>query len=59
MTHRRLPIGLQIFRKIREGDYYYVDKTGVALRLIEDGTHYFLSRLRRYRKRLMKRHARL
>jgi hypothetical protein len=48
----RLPIGIQTFRKIREGDYYYVDKTGFALRLIEEGTHYFLSRPRRFGKSL-------
>ena len=24
---RKLPIGIQTFRKIREGGYYYVDKT--------------------------------
>ena len=43
MTRRALPIGIQTFRTIREGDFYYVDKTGFALRLIAEGTHYFLS----------------
>ena len=53
MTDRkRLPIGIQTFAKIREGNYYYVDKTGYALRLIESGTHYFLSRPRRFGKSL-------
>ena len=52
MSRRRLPIGIQTFREIREGDYYYVDKTGFALRLIEEGTHYFLSRPRRFGKSL-------
>ena len=52
MTRKRLPIGIQTFRKIREGDYYYVDKTGFALRLIEEGSHYFLSRPRRFGKSL-------
>ena len=52
MTRKRLPIGIQTFRKIREDDCYYVDKTGFALRLIEDGTHYFLSRPRRFGKSL-------
>jgi hypothetical protein len=52
MSRRRLPIGIQTFRKIREGDCYYVDKTGFALRLIEEGTHYFLSRPRRFGKSL-------
>jgi hypothetical protein len=47
-----VPIGIQTFRKIREGDCYYVDKTGFALRLIEEGKHYFLSRPRRFGKSL-------
>ena len=48
----RLPIGIQSFRKLREEDYYYVDKTGFALQLIREGTHYFLSRPRRFGKSL-------
>ncbi len=52
MTRRRLPIGIQTFRTIREGRYYYVDKTAFAQRLIEEGTHYFLSRPRRFGKSL-------
>lgn len=47
MTRSHLPIGIRTFRKISEGDCYYVDQTGLALRLIENGTHYFLSRPRR------------
>ena len=54
VTHvrRKLPIGIQTFAKIREEDYYYVDKTAFALRLIHEGTHYFLSRPRRFGKSL-------
>lgn len=52
MPRKLLPIGIQTFRKIREGGYYYVDKTGFALRLIEEGSHYFLSRPRRFGKSL-------
>ncbi|WP_424858886.1 MULTISPECIES: ATP-binding protein [unclassified Tepidimonas] len=53
MTDRkRLPIGIQTFAKIRGDDYYYVDKTPYALRLIESGSHYFLSRPRRFGKSL-------
>ena len=52
MRRSKLPIGIQTFRKIREGDYYYVDKTGFALRLIDEGTQYFLSRPRRFGKSL-------
>ena len=52
MVRRRLPIGIQTFRKLREGNYYYVDKTGYALRLVDEGTHFFLSRPRRFGKSL-------
>jgi len=49
---KKLPIGIQTFRTIREDDYAYVDKTGIALDLIENGTYYFLSRPRRFGKSL-------
>jgi hypothetical protein len=53
MTHRKqLPIGIQTFREIRENDYYYVDKTQLALDLIHGAKHYFLSRPRRFGKSL-------
>ena len=52
MNKRRLPIGIQTFRKIREEDYYYVDKTAYIRRLLAEGTHYFLSRPRRFGKSL-------
>ena len=52
MSRRLLPIGIQSFRKIRESNCYYVDKTTFALRLAEEGTHYFLSRPRRFGKSL-------
>ena len=52
MTKRRLPIGIQTFRKLREQDCYYVDKTPYIKRLIDEGTHYFLSRPRRFGKSL-------
>ena len=53
MDTRRLPVGIQTFRRIREEDYYYVDKTAYAQRLAQDaGTHYFLSRPRRFGKSL-------
>ena len=53
MHRKKLPIGIQTFRKIREDDYYYVDKTAQALRLVEEGSHYFLSRPRRFGKSLL------
>ena len=52
MTRRRLPIGIQTFRKLREQDCYYVDKTHFIERLLDEGTHYFLSRPRRFGKSL-------
>ena len=52
MTKRKLPIGIQTFREIREEGCYYVDKTAYAHRLVEGGKHYFLSRPRRFGKSL-------
>lgn len=52
MSRKKLPIGIQTFREIREEDHYYVDKTGIALRLIDEGKYYFLSRPRRFGKSL-------
>ena len=52
MTKRKLPIGIQTFRTIREEGWYYVDKTAYAQRLADGGTHYFLSRPRRFGKSL-------
>ena len=52
MARRRLPIGIQTFRKLRESNCYYVDKTPFALQLVDEGTHYFLSRPRRFGKSL-------
>ena len=52
MTRRRLPIGIQTFRRIREEGCYYVDKTAYIRRLLDEGTHYFLSRPRRFGKSL-------
>ncbi len=52
MDRRRLPTGIQTFREMREDGCYYVDKTGYALRLAEEGKHFFLSRPRRFGKSL-------
>ena len=49
---RKLPIGIQTFCKIREENCYYVDKTAHIRRLIDEGSHYFLSRPRRFGKSL-------
>ena len=50
---RRLPIGIQTFREVREEGYYYVDKTPFIQQLVQRGKHYFLSRPRRFGKSLL------
>ena len=52
MTRRRLPIGIQTFRTVRQEGCYYVDKTDYIRRLLDEGAHYFLSRPRRFGKSL-------
>ena len=52
MPRRRLPIGIQTFRQIREQDCYYADKTPYIQGLVDEGKHYFLSRPRRFGKSL-------
>ena len=52
MARRRLPIGIQTFREVRDDGCYYVDKTPYIERLLEDGKHFFLSRPRRFGKSL-------
>ena len=52
MAKRRLPIGIQTFREVREENCYYVDKTAYVERLVAEGKHYFLSRPRRFGKSL-------
>ncbi|MBD3830677.1 MAG: AAA family ATPase [Arcobacter sp.] len=52
---KKLPIGIQTFEKIRDKreNYVYVDKTEIALDLIQSGGgYYFLSRPRRFGKSL-------
>ena len=52
MKRKKLPIGIQTFREIREDDCYYVDKTPLALKLVTEGKYFFLSRPRRFGKSL-------
>ncbi len=52
MAKRRLPLGIQTFRELRELDCYYVDKTAYLKRLLDRGKYYFLSRPRRFGKSL-------
>ncbi len=49
---KKLPIGIQTFSEIIEEEYAYVDKTDIAVDLIENGKYYFLSRPRRFGKSL-------
>ena len=49
---KKLPVGIQTFRKIIEGDYLYIDKTALALNLIQNNQNVFLSRPRRFGKSL-------
>jgi hypothetical protein len=53
MNRKKLPIGIQTFREIREDNHYYVDKTAFIHRLIQEGKYYFLSRPRRFGKSLL------
>lgn len=50
---KKYPIGIQDFRKLREGGYLYVDKTEVIYQLLASGQYYFLSRPRRFGKSLL------
>ncbi len=52
MARLKLPIGIQTFGKLRTDNSYYVDKTAYVCRLLDEGTHYFLSRPRRFGKSL-------
>ncbi len=53
LARRKLPIGIQTFRKLREEGCYYVDKTPWIGRLVDEGDQYFLSRPRRFGKSLL------
>ncbi|MBM7558709.1 ATP-binding protein [Marinitoga litoralis] len=49
---KKLPIGIQDYKEIIEGNYIYVDKTKYIFDLIDNGKYYFLSRPRRFGKSL-------
>ncbi len=50
---KNLPIGIQEFKKLREGDFLYIDKTEFIYNLINSASYYFLSRPRRFGKSLL------
>lgn len=52
LARKKLPIGIQNLREIREDGHYYVDKSGHAVDLAQNGKYYFLSRPRRFGKSL-------
>ncbi|WP_353485361.1 AAA family ATPase [Haliscomenobacter sp.] len=47
---KKLPLGLQDFRKIIENDFKYIDKTEYIHRMVTNPGAYFLSRPRRFGK---------
>ena len=49
---RKLPIGVQSFKVLRDDRYLYVDKTKYIAQLVGSGRVYFLSRPRRFGKSL-------
>ena len=49
---KKLPVGIQTFSEIRKENYLYIDKTKIALDLIENNKYVFLSRPRRFGKSL-------
>ncbi len=49
---QKLPLGIQDFRSIIDGDFLYVDKTSYIHKLCTTGKYYFLSRPRRFGKSL-------
>ena len=53
-TRRRLPVGIQSFKEIRERGYLYVDKSDTVWHLANEGKKYnYLSRPRRFGKSVL------
>ena len=50
---KRLPMGIQTFSEIREGNYLYIDKTAQIYRLTQDCKYVFMSRQRRFGKSVL------
>ena len=36
MNVKKIPVGIENFEKLRRGGFYYVDKTGLIEKLLED-----------------------
>ena len=52
MKLKKLPIGIQTFKKVIEDNYLYIDKTNIAYNLLENHSYIFLSRPWRFGKSL-------
>ena len=50
LPRKKLPVGIQTLAKLRCQGCCYVDKSGLAIDLIESGSYFFLSRPRRLGK---------
>jgi hypothetical protein len=50
---KKLPVGISSFKKIREEECVYVDKTKRILELVKSGDYFFLARPRRFGKSLL------
>ncbi len=50
---KKLPLAIQTFAEIREGNYLYIDKTEQILRMVQSAKANFLSRPRRFGKSLL------
>ncbi len=50
---QKLPIGIQDFETLRNGNYLYVDKTKDVYEIATEGVAYFLSRPRRFGKSML------
>ena len=50
---KKLPLGIQSFKKIINGGYVYADKTQYIYSLLNNASYYFLSRPRRFGKSLL------
>mgnify|MGYP000778076331 CR=1 FL=1 len=50
---RKIPIGIQDFKKLRDEDYYYVDKSDLIAQILDGGAEvYLFTRPRRFGKSL-------
>ena len=53
LAKMKYPVGIQTFERLREGDYVYVDKTGLIYDMVQESAINFLSRPRRFGKSLL------